>query len=154
MPWDAKIGLGYVPEEVRQHFKEDAGYLHHELETNRLRIILIPAPDPQHYNHEIRAVDTRNPKWYSEIYWEHFPIRRDLSLRSLRRIHLGEDKDFTQANYKYRYDMLYRDFIFERLTKGYEEMGYKIPPLKSIRTFFDLPIIDTIEETICEEIPF
>src|SRR3989344_5340758 len=138
MLWDAKIGLGYVPEKVRQHFKEDASFLHHELETNRLRIILIPAPNPQHYNHKIRAVDTRNPEWYSMIYWEHFPIRRDLSLRSLRRIHQGED----------------RDFIFERLTKGYKETGYKVSFIKSIRTFFDLSIIDTLEETICEEIPF
>ena len=139
MLWDPEKRLTYLPEEIRAVLREEAGYLHHELEMKRLRVILIPAPDPRHYNHRIRAVETKNPPWYSRMYCERAPVRRDLSLPALERIAYGEDKDFIPGNHKYRYDTLYRHLIFERLTEGYiiEEAG-PVPPNTRICTFFEL----------------
>lgn len=35
-----------------------------DLEDNMLSVVLIPAPEPKHADHMIRAVESRNPKWY------------------------------------------------------------------------------------------
>lgn len=37
------------------------------LESQRLEIILIPAPEPKHHDHKIRVVAERNPPWYSRM---------------------------------------------------------------------------------------
>ncbi len=38
-----------------------------ELDYFVLEVGLIPAPDPQHYTHCVRAVWSRNPDWYREL---------------------------------------------------------------------------------------
>lgn len=35
-----------------------------ELARHRLRVVLVPAPDPHFDGHKVRAVVDRNPEWY------------------------------------------------------------------------------------------
>ncbi len=38
-----------------------------ELEASYFEVVLIPAPDPRHSGHMIRACQYANPKWYQEF---------------------------------------------------------------------------------------
>jgi len=38
-----------------------------QLKENKIKVILIPAPDPQFSGHMIRASIESNPEWYSEL---------------------------------------------------------------------------------------
>jgi len=38
-----------------------------ELNDMRLEVALVPAPDPRHCHHQVRAVFGRNPGWYREL---------------------------------------------------------------------------------------
>ena len=39
----------------------------YELEYNRLEVFLVPAPEPAHVGHMVRAVENRNPDWYRDL---------------------------------------------------------------------------------------
>lgn len=47
--------------------RELAGRALQELETERLQIILVPAPDPHFDGHKIRVIASENPKWYQRF---------------------------------------------------------------------------------------
>ena len=51
-----------------------------ELVESGLEVILVPAPDPRHCGHKIRASSTQNPDWYKSIC-DRFPQKRDRKLR-------------------------------------------------------------------------
>lgn len=38
-----------------------------DLENSFFEVVLIPAPDPQHSEHKVRAVQYANPLWYSKL---------------------------------------------------------------------------------------
>jgi len=138
MRWDQKKRLSYLPENVHGFFTVEAAYLLRNLESQRLTIKTKPAPDPRYPGHKIRFVVEYNPTWYSIVYWEQPPIRRDRTLWSLERIAKGLDRDFIKGNYKYRCDTLYRDLVFERLTEGsYDLMDY-LHPNNVVRRFFEM----------------
>ena len=42
-----------------------------ELESSHLEVVLIPAPDPRHPTHMVRAVQEQNCRWYRELCEEH-----------------------------------------------------------------------------------
>jgi hypothetical protein len=46
-----------------------------ELESSAFEYALIPAPDPMHSDHKIRAMQYTNPPWYSELCAEHVSVR-------------------------------------------------------------------------------
>ena len=125
----------YLPEEIKPHYIGEAEYLLNDLETNRLRVILVPAPQPMHQMHMIRVVESYNPEWYSSLYWSIDHFRRDRSLRALNRIIKQNDKPFRVQPYKY--DMIYRELIHERLMNGFYEQGYEIPPNQIVKSFLD-----------------
>jgi hypothetical protein len=54
------------------------------LESERLQIILIPAPEPKHHGHMIRVVAERNPAWYSRIAHAHGILDKKKSCGPIR----------------------------------------------------------------------
>lgn len=38
-----------------------------ELDNRRLEVVLIPAPEPKHSEHKVRAVQGTNPDWYRSL---------------------------------------------------------------------------------------
>jgi len=64
----------------------------HLLETERLRIALVPAPKPNFGSHKIRVIESENPEWYrrfSKPYWRgprSFQLRRSRVEKALKRV--------------------------------------------------------------------
>ena len=101
-----------------------------------MEVILVPAPEPRHYDHRIRKVVSRNPKWYRELYGSNKNFRRDRSFNALIRIKKSNDAYCNKS--KYRYDAVYRELIFKRLMEGYsdERYDYEYPSNNNVRRFF------------------
>jgi len=62
-----------------------------ELEVERLRIALVPAPSPSFAKHKIRVVECRNPEWYRRFVdgrWDRdgCQVKRARVERALRRV--------------------------------------------------------------------
>ena len=72
------------------HVKEVAGTLLAEMDEFRLEVILVPASEPRHSGHRIRAAVNRNPAWYSNMYHSHRWVRRGRTEDALRRIAKGK----------------------------------------------------------------
>ena len=75
------------PDELR----EILSWMGAELDMAELRVELVPAPEPRHCGHQVRAVMERNPDWYRELL-ALFPRRR-------RR---GRDPKYTDSYYNRR----------------------------------------------------
>lgn len=61
------------------------------LETERLRVVLVPASSPHFEGHKIRAVESRNPEWYERFVagrWDRrgCQVRRARVERALKRV--------------------------------------------------------------------
>ena len=142
--WNYKQPINYLPEKIKNLFVEQANYLLHELENNKLKVVLVPAPDPHHIGHMIRSVEERNPGWYRELYHSYSHFKRNRSIEAIKRIATLKDKEFKIRPYApYKYDMVYRTLILERLTEGYsecilglEDKESKIHSNKKARMFF------------------
>jgi len=145
MRWDEYQPIRLLPEAITNLFSAEAGFLYQDLSANKLRIILIPAPDPRHVGHKVRAVEVPNPEWYSKLYHAYPPhFRRDRSLRALERLILKNDQFFMDQNcgaveYKYNYDTIYRKFIFDRLTMGHINYGMEESPNSEACSYFGFP---------------
>ena len=50
---------------ITPEIKERAGMMLNELTGSRFEVVLIPAPEPKHSGHKIRAKQEGNPAWYS-----------------------------------------------------------------------------------------
>ena len=44
-----------------------AGIMLRQLEREGLEVSLVPAPEQKHSDHQIRAVENRNPSWYRDL---------------------------------------------------------------------------------------
>lgn len=128
MGWDPLQPVKRLPKNVQNYFVGEATYLLHDLRQNRLEVILIPAPEPKHHSHKIRAVQHTNPMWYRELYHRHTHFRRDRSVAALERICQGDDRVPQEHPKKYQYDVIYRALILERLMDGYYQENNFIPP--------------------------
>ena len=64
MEWDSFSPVKLLPDNIRDLFTEEAGYLFHDLKDNRLEVVLISAPGPRFSGHKIRAIQNENPEWY------------------------------------------------------------------------------------------
>src|SRR5688572_32242163 len=53
-----------------------------ELESAQLEVVLIPAPEPRHSTHQVRAVQEQNCEWYRQFCEEHPSNRRGSKLRT------------------------------------------------------------------------
>ena len=135
MKWDGKKRVSELPHSIKEIFLSEAQYLYNELSKNILEVVLVPAPVRKHPYHMIRKVENRNPDWYQQLYSEYQHFRRDRSLNALERICNQEDMDFKHGQYKY--DSIYRDLIYQRLTEGYDCQCGEVPPDDDVKGFFN-----------------
>ena len=139
MVWGPEKPVKELPDYIREAFLDEAQALYHDLKHNRLTVILVPAPDPRHSGHMIRAVESENPSWYRDLYHAAAHFRRDRSMAALDRIRKGQDsalgsvKNFQDS---FRYDFLYRDVIMQRLVIGYDVEEHTVRPDPKIKWFF------------------
>jgi hypothetical protein len=64
-----------------------------DLETRRLSIVLVPAPEPHFDGHMVRAVENRNPAWYRDFVRDRWDsrgcqVKRSRVVRALERVGL------------------------------------------------------------------
>ena len=134
MKGDMNQPIKQFPDLIKRLFIEEAEILFSNLKSNKLKVVLVPAPNPNHYGHKIRAVERENPEWYKILYRSYPHFRRDRSLKALNIIMKLKDKKFSgkSKHSPYRYHAIYRELIFKRLTEGYIEDGYKVHPRKEL----------------------
>ena len=155
--WDEYQPTSLLPTLVSSVFSKQARFLYDDLAANKLHVVLVPAPDPRHYSHMIRRVETLNPEWYSDLYSENPHFRRDRSFSALERIMGKEDQAFMYTDpgavkYKFHYDSVYRKLIFDRLTEGYSYEGHEFAPNRGVCAYFGLKVRTTSRDE--EEVPF
>lgn len=98
-------------EQIIQHAKMMLA----DLEQNRLSVVLVPAPNPIHESHKIRAVESENPVWYRDLFDNAGYVRRKSIADALRRIIDGKPA----GNHpRYHYEGLLREVIVKRLNEG------------------------------------
>ncbi len=155
--WTSERPIKELDFYISRQFASMANIFYKELASQSLQVELVEAPFKKHPNHKIRVVNEFNPGWYKEIYERHSynrtyksrktnrkrqclesRVKRKTSLNSLGRISSFSDKE-------YRIDWIYRDFIYERLTEGYEEEGFFILPKNEVRSYFGLEELDPKE---------
>ena len=141
MKWNPCNPLELYPPEVQASFQREAQLLLGELQSNKLEVILIPAPEQRFSGHKIRVAVNHNPPWYSQIYQQVPHIKRERVERCLQR--LTESQDGRYRRRPYRYDFRFREIIFERLIDGYEDSDPLCGPFcieanQEIRDYFEL----------------
>lgn len=158
--WTPKKRLSYLPDFPRNLFITDAELLYQEFMNNKLKVVLSPAPDPQHADHKIRIAQSHNPEWYASIYFSHNRQKRKLLEKSLWRIVHGFDGDLDSiGSGHYIYDTCFRNMIYTRLVEGYIEKDFRIFPNNEVRNFFGLePVIEeevfVLHKQQSDKIPF
>ena len=134
--------IKYLPAEIAAVFSEEAGRLYSDLLENRLKVVLVhPEQGLERYEGQmIRAVESKNPSWYRELYQATPHLKRTRTLKALGRISQVRDlpyRDQRGAVSPYgSYDTRYRELIKERLTEGYEINGSFLAEHPLVATFF------------------
>jgi len=87
VPGDPRHGTRWATKEERALAARGLA----ELEVERLRIVLTPAPSPSFANHKVRTVESRNPKWYERFVagrWDRrgCQVKRARVERALKRV--------------------------------------------------------------------
>ena len=164
MVWNPDLPINYLPKEISDIFSIEAEYLLNDLKQRKLEVILVPAPEPKHTGHEIRAVANQNPGWYQELYGAYSfeatyiskktgrkrrylrsRVGMQKSLYSLGRIIVKEDKE------NLFHDALYRELIFDKLYYGEDYSRMLISKDKTIINFFDYGEVIISEESQTEK---
>ena len=61
-----------------------------DLEKHFLSVTLVPAPEQNHSGHMVRAVENRNPKWYSKFFKDRQEqVKRCRIVTALKRVVSG-----------------------------------------------------------------
>lgn len=134
--------IKYLPGEIAAVFSEVAAEMHSDLLENRLKVVLVhPERGLERFEGQmIRAVESKNPSWYRELYQATPHLKRSRTLKSLERISQVRDlpyRDQRGAVSPYgSYDTRYRELIKERLTEGYEINGSFLAEHPLVATFF------------------
>ncbi|MBI2524154.1 hypothetical protein HYW11_03000 [Candidatus Peregrinibacteria bacterium] len=136
--WLPELPTSNAPEDLQYAIRHEAHRMSQELRERYLRVILIPAPDPSHNSHKIRAVEEQNPDWYRELWhanayrrkgkkWRtktDSTIKRTRVQRALEHIAEGTDRSFHEMPpgsalpWIFSYQTLLRSLIYERLQEG------------------------------------
>lgn len=128
MTWSPELPVHELPKILQKYFVVEARYLLADLRQNRLEVVLIPAQNPKHHSHKVRAVQNQNPDWYRDLYHSTRHFRRGRSINALERICSLADQLPKENPKQYQYDVVYRQLIFERLTEGYITNGCPVLP--------------------------
>ncbi len=109
-----------------------ASNLYNELRYNKLQVVLIPAPEPKHYNHCIRVATNHNPAWYSDFYYsfQYNPERKEV-LRTLKDI--SENKTNATCYFE-----VMKDLIVEFLLHGYDVGTHNEPESKEFKELHEI----------------
>lgn len=146
--WDPERPIKEMDDRISIYFASMANLLYRDLFSQTLKVELAEAPEQKHPNHKIRVVNESNPEWYKDLYSRYSHVRTYRSKKTNRERKCLESKLKRRTSLNaleringfmdsyYDIDFIYRDFIFERLTEGYEEKGYKILPLEQVRKYF------------------
>ena len=134
MTWGPEQPIKYLPEPIQEIYIQEAAVLERILKENQLEVILVPAPRLAFYGQKIRVPVRSNPDWFRELRAIHPYIRRNRSLRALKRIQ--DKKDRPTSGVKYNYQEVYRSLITCRLIDGYTEDECPIPPNRMVKRFF------------------
>ena len=144
--WNSNLPLSRLPGEISELFRKEAEVLYSELKENKLEVTLAAAPELWKDRNKIRVVVNHPPQWFSELYLTLNRSRED-TLRALGNIKTLKDKEFKEKKSKkhqyYRLHFVLRDFIFERLTEGYEIKDevygkFFISPDNRVRKYFGM----------------
>jgi hypothetical protein len=92
---------------------EIAEKLLEDLNNHELKVVLVPAPDPQHTNHFIRAVEWENVPWYKQLFSELGYIHRP-------RFAAGLEKIRNNAPAQLVWDKIALEFCQRCLKEGFE----------------------------------
>ena len=61
-----------------------------DLDKNFLKVGLVPAPDQHHSGHMVRAVENKNPEWYSKFFRDRREqVKRHRIIKALKRVISG-----------------------------------------------------------------
>lgn len=126
--WNPDLPIIKLPENIKDIFSEEAGYLHTELKNSPIK-------------KRKGKYFTENPKWYSELYKIHKNFRKDRSLKAIKRITKLQDRQYRNGKFGflksiYKYDKIYREFLFKILTQGYIHDGYRQEPNQETVRYF------------------
>jgi hypothetical protein len=164
-----------LPNYVKNIFISEAEYMLTEMRNNRLKFRLVELPYTTTWNgQKARAVENKNPMWYSDFYWnntEHCVNKkgqnkrkergpyRDMVVSSLESISSGDDYNL-KSRMKREYCHKLRNLISDRLINGYslgyqeEEDKYELmlggEPNNIVRSYLGLDKIKSYEDDIME----
>ena len=152
--WDSGQPTRKLPSYIRRYFIEEANYLTGELRNNKLSVVLVPHPDYPNGEVKLRSVESRNPRWYSELFSNYSykrnrlnkikdpskirgKRRRNRSVRSLYGSIIERRRSLNAleriANERDRknptrianyFDEIFRSLILDRLLRGYRIERY------------------------------
>ena len=148
--WDFTQPFKYLDDSIRKHYVYHANFLYNDLLSNRLVVILAPAPYPMHEDHKVRVIENQNPLWYRKLYCSHNHFRRDRSLNSLVRLRNLVDKTFNVSSYKY--DEIYRELIHKHIIEGAVFDSYKLNPNPDVREFFGIEDLLIEKHSSCNDV--
>ncbi len=139
--WDSGKPICLLPDSIAARFQEEAQFLQSELETHVCESMLIlQEENHQGYNRR-RVMLSINTSWYSELYRSHSHFRRDRSLKALHQIGEKTDNEYFEVDnnpvrFRYSYQTVYRQFIYDRLIYGFiTEEGFVAPDINVCRFF-------------------
>jgi hypothetical protein len=126
-----------------------AKYLLDNLNSQRLEVELVPAPEPKFDSHKIRFVRQSNPEWYREIYNNNVNVRRGRSYLALQRINKMTDAAYDSWGHN---DTLYRQLIHEMLINGCQIKDVPFEPNILVRKYSMIDdLVDDEEEEVLLE---
>ncbi|MFZ5391683.1 MAG: hypothetical protein ACOZAR_00630 [Patescibacteria group bacterium] len=148
-PWHPSRPLKELPKSIRDYYVDMAQYLLDNLNSQRLEVELVPAPEPKFDSHKIRFVRQSNPEWYREIYHGNNNVRRDRSCLALRRISKMADVAYDSYGHN---DTLYRQLIHEMLINGCQVQDVIFESNKIVRRYFMIDdFVDDEDEVLMEK---
>lgn len=121
-----------LPDKIKRHFINQAKELLKDLESQSLKVVLVPAPDKHFPGHKIRSVVNENPDWYRGLFAD-IRISRRCVIKALKRI-----VDWEMRPLSVYVGLLY-GLIKLRLTNGYNSECYQcyFEPVKEVKGYFD-----------------
>ena len=66
-----------LPGNIKDSLNKTAEWMLHELETNRLHVVLAPAPEQRFVGHCIRVAVEHNVWWWKQLYEDYKPKKLD-----------------------------------------------------------------------------
>ncbi len=60
--WTCQKPILFLPNQIKNLFKSEASYLLQDLKENNLKVVLVPAPNPNFDSHKIRKCYQKNPE--------------------------------------------------------------------------------------------